>query len=107
MSVRASIPSILNAFFSATAGLNLTKVGTNMSIDNGSMNHENYDEQSYGPDTRLKRSCLYVSIFLSVTHFSATPWPIWTKLGRKVGTVSAFMNPENQDEQSHGPDFTK
>ena len=45
-----------------------------------------------------KRSCPYVSIFLSVTHFSATAWLNWTMLGRKVGSVSTFMNPENQDD---------
>ena len=48
-----------------------------------------------------KKSCLYVFIFLSVAHFSANACPIWTMLGRKMGTISAFVNPENQDIQSH------
>ena len=43
-----------------------------------------------------KKSCLYVPIFLSVAHFSATAWPIWTKPGRKVGNVSGFINKKSR-----------
>ena len=41
VSVRTSICSILNAFFSATSLLILTKFGTKVSIDSGFMNPKN------------------------------------------------------------------
>ena len=71
------------------------------------MNLENHDDRSHGPDSIpcCKKGCPYVSIFLSVTYFSATAWPISTIPGRKVGTVSAFMNPGNQGDLPHSPNF--
>ena len=83
----------------------LTKLGTKLSINSGFMNPENYDDCSYNPDFIIyKKRCPYVSILVSVAHFSATAWSIWTMLGRKVGTVSAFISSKNQDDQSHTTD---
>ena len=53
MSVRASICSILNALFSATAGPILTKVGRKVGTDNGFMNSENQDDWSHDLDSIL------------------------------------------------------
>ena len=47
---------------------------------------------------------MHLSLFISNVFFSATAGLIFTKAGTKVGTDSAFMNPENQDDKSHGPD---
>ena len=82
-SLRVSVRPFLNAVFSATAGPILTRVG-------GSTNLKNQDDRSLA--SSYKKSCSYVTIFLSVAHFSATAWPIWTKPGRKVVNVSGFIN---------------
>ena len=41
LSICASVRSVLNAFFSATAGPFLTKLGMKMTFDSGFMNPEN------------------------------------------------------------------
>ena len=43
--------------------------------------------------------------FISNVFSSATAGPITTKVGPKVDSVSAFINPGNQDDRSHGADF--
>ena len=52
-SVCASIPSISNAFFSATNGSILTKIGTKVRTDSGFMNPENQDHRIHGPNSIL------------------------------------------------------
>ena len=96
-SICASVPSISNAFFLATVGSILTKVGTKVGTDNGFLNPEDQDDRSHGPDSIYynKKCCPYVSIFFSLAYFSATALSIWTNPDRKVGTVNAFINPEN------------
>ena len=84
VSVRASVRPIFNTFFSATAGPILTKLGMKMNIDSGFMNQKITMISHIVWIPYYKKSCPNVSIFLSVAHFSATAWPIWTMLGRKM-----------------------
>ena len=103
MSVRPCKCPVSNAFFSATAGPILMRVGVWLDTLCRSTNLKNQDDRSLA--SSYKKSCPYVTIILSVAHFSATAWLIWTKPGRKVITISAFINPGNQDDRSHGPDY--
>ena len=52
-SVHASIPSISNAFYSATAELILPTVGSKVGTNSGLMNPENQDDHSKGPASIL------------------------------------------------------
>ena len=90
-SVPPCVCPVSNPFFSLTAGLISTKVSAWLDTTCESMNLKNQEDQSLA--SLYKKSCPYVSIFCSFAFFSASSWPIWTKPGRKVGTVGAFINP--------------
>ena len=96
--------SHFNRFFPATAEPISTKVGAWLNTPCRGINLKNQEGWSLVSFYTYKKK-LSIFLSLSVSLFSETAKPIWTKPGRTVGAVSAFMNPGNQDDRAQDPDI--
>ena len=92
-SVRASVPSISNAFSLATAGPILPNIGTKVGTNSGFMNPENQEDRSHGLDFILQKElsvCVYACVCpVSDDFFSATVKPIAISVSPSLCFVSS------------------